>query len=113
MKYCGSRAENVHPDSKLFLQENFYVNDGLGSENTIEKAVKILKDVKNNIRLHKITLNSKELLAHFPARERAQEIYSLVVEKIPSTLGVTLGVKWDPTFDHFLIEVNIKKMIFP
>ena len=88
----------------LYIMLNFYVDDGLGSAPTAEKAINNLTKAreilsKYGIWLHKIMSNSQQVLNHFPVSERAMSKEDL----IPSHCSIqhALGVAWDPSCDLF------------
>lgn len=92
-----------------YIQNAFYVDDGLSSANCVEDAITTLTDSvgilsRFNIRLHKILSNSSEVLRAFPQSEVASGCYDIKFEEIP--MQRTLGVMWDPEKDVFIIEVN-------
>ena len=113
--YC-MRFATMLPDAvpyemgRAFIQNNFYVDDGISSVGTVPDAITTINEARcilgqYNIRLHKILSNSCEVLAAFPESERAKGCHSLEYEEIPSHR--TLGVYWDPVEDAFKIEVSI------
>ena len=57
--------------SRRYIEESFYVDDGLGCTDTMEEAITLLKGAVNllawrNIRLHKILSNEPDVLRAFP-----------------------------------------------
>lgn len=99
-----------HPEAKRFIQENVYVDDGLGAADnpqdaisTLHGATQILKKYK--IRLHKFLSNSIEVMQAFPSSERADA--SQILEFDDGAVHRTLGVAWDVKDDCFVIRVDI------
>ena len=64
-------------DVKGFVNKNFYVDDGLVSLPTSEKAIDLMKRTQNvfkkegNIKLHKITSSSSEVISAFNSEDRS------------------------------------------
>ena len=87
-------------EAAAFLQQDFYVDDGLKSEDTVQKAVEVLTGAREicqrgGLRLHKIISNSCEVLERFPDSETS----SITSAAVPSTqetptIGRTLGLQW-------------------
>ena len=82
--------------ARKFINENFYVDDGMGSARTPEEAVQVLADSrtilsKYNIRLHKIVASDPSVLAEFPQSELAQDLVTVDISNPPhqSALGIT------------------------
>ena len=100
-------------DGKKFIQQNFYVDDGLAAVNTPEEAINLLSNARSileefHIRLHKIASNSPTVLKAFPPSE-----LQLVGEiKIDYSLCNALGVTWDLSDDNFIFHVDIPERPF-
>ena len=65
-----------------FIRRDFYVDDGLRSVPTVEKAVTLVKAsqgicAKAGLKLHKIMSNRREVLEMFPLEERAKGLKEL------------------------------------
>ena len=93
---------------KQFIKDNFYVDDGLKSTSTPQEAVSILAEAINalakyNIRLHKISSNSKEVTNAFPPSELSKTPPQLT----RSLVQPTLGLRWDTHKDHLVIQMNM------
>ena len=94
-------------DAKDFILNNMYVDDGMGSADTVEDAVQILKDARSilskyNIRLHKIVSPSKKFLSAFPSSELAPDVKTLDISR--NSAQSALGVTWNIEFDHFSLR---------
>ena len=82
-----------------FVGRNFYVDDGLTSVDSIEKAKTLIKQTREmcargNLRVHKFVSNSIEVLESVPSSERATDLKDLdpsleymPVERAP-------GIQW-------------------
>ncbi|XP_069103134.1 uncharacterized protein [Argopecten irradians] len=93
-----------------FVQNNFYVYDGLISVSTPAKAVSLLTRTQaalatGHIRLHKICSNSQEVLDNFPSEDLAQDLKDLNLgdDDIPSQRS--LGLCWRLHTDAFFFKV--------
>ena len=67
LKLCASSLSDYHPEARYYLENSFYVNDGLLSTDTVEEAISVLQtsiDVLESfkIRLHKIASNDTDIL---------------------------------------------------
>ena len=101
------------PASRDFLLNNVYIDDALGSADTVEDAIKVLKgsvDILGsfNIRLHKINASSTSILEALPSSELAESVTPL------PTLGDarTLGLVWRPQEDTLGIASNLLQRPF-
>ena len=100
LKYCASQLGGEDSATREYLNSSHYVDDGLGSVDTPEEAIRILTragEVLNrfHIKMHKIVSNSPEVEEHFPAEQRAEP-----VKKLPCDQASTaLGVLWDRQLD--------------
>lgn len=97
-----------------FVCNDFYVDDGLASANTVEEASKILNDAmaicaSGKVRLHKVISNSSALLQQIPVSERAEQSRPLSLDLETPLVERVLGVVWCTQTDTFRFEVNIHK----
>ena len=96
----GFVASHTHPKDpaiRNFILENFYVDDGLGCDSTVEGAYRVLSGTVEalrtfSIRLHKIASNSEELLKLFPSTELSD---AFGLEGGPPHIEGVLGMSWD------------------
>ena len=98
---------------KTFIKNNFYVDDGLKSTKTPREAISILSQTRKalakfNIRLHKISSNSKEVTDSFPSSELSEVSPRLS----GSSLQPTLGLKWETDNDFLVIQMNVPEHPF-
>lgn len=92
-----------------YIKNNFYIDDGLGCDDTPEDAVTTLKIAREmlsayNIRLHKIVSNSAFVTESFPAVECAE---LKLFEFDNSPFQRTLGIVWRVESDEFVIRVDL------
>lgn len=82
-----------------FVNKNFYVNDGLLSTKTPEKAVEIMKKTQaalltgGNLRLHKVASNNKDVVNAFPPEERASDLKNMDNVPLQRSLGLSGACK--------------------
>ena len=93
-----------------FVQENFYVDDGLFSCSSVDQASQLVEDAcslfkKANIRLHKFVSNSKAVLESIPESERANDVSS--IEFLTNTVERVLGIHWDIHHDQFRFHLTL------
>ena len=92
-----------------FICDNFYVDDGLFSCETVEEAVKILNDAraickKGNLGLHKFISNNKVVLSSIPTSELAEKkVQDLSFEK---DVDQVLGIQWLTESDQFQFKLT-------
>ena len=104
----STQAEKF-PEARAFINNNFYVDDGLISVATADEAVKLISDSrqilsKYNINLHKILSNSVDVLKAFPSSDTA-ESYEIFGSK-ETFSHRTLGILWNPKEDSFEMHAN-------
>ena len=88
-----------HPKSRHFLTRNVYVDDCLGSADSVSESIEILSGSitilgKYNIHLHKLCSSSNEVLQAFPHSELSEVAISPGVSS-----ERTLGLVWSPIED--------------
>lgn len=96
------------------ILRNFYVDDCLKSTQTIEEAIKLIQELRvllqsGGFHLTKFIGNSAEMLQSLPSSELSPSLkeINLGTGEIPSQK--TLGVRWDPTSDEFVIKVEVRQ----
>ena len=103
LRYTTKDPEVSHlVKARNFILTNVYVDDGMGSADTVEEAIQILVEAREilaryNIRLHKIISPSEKLLSAFPVTELAKDVDTLDISRNPaqSALGVTWNIQSD------------------
>ena len=98
-----------------FIRRNFYVDDGLRSEETVEGAVRTLTEARKilgkfGIRLHKIISTHPEVLSSFPASEIAENLDHVDISNTPEQSA--LGIRWIVTKDELRLSCNVKNVEF-
>ncbi|KAK0144664.1 hypothetical protein N1851_017006 [Merluccius polli] len=97
-----------------FIKRNFYVDDGLISVPSNVEAIQLIKEAKElcstgNLRLHKFTSNSMEVLKSIPEEDRAQSIKDLDMDFGELHMERVLGVQWCVSSDDFEFRVMVKE----
>ena len=100
-----------YEDAARFLNRDFYVDDGITSVDTVEKAKSLIDSAKKlcskgNLCLHKVCSNSKEVLHTVPEEQRAVKTVDLLQDSLPSQR--TLGMEWCMETDTFIFLNNLK-----
>ena len=101
--------------ARSFILNNFYVDDGLGSANSVDEAIQILSDArkilaKYNIRLHKIVSSNPLVLAGFPPSEIAVDITEHAIDKC--VISGALGLTWNVSSDSLLLRCVEPRSVF-
>ena len=105
-------VENSSRRVKDFVHDNFYVDDGLASCSSVQKAVDLIKETQTTLatearlRLHKITSNRKEVLSEFQPEDLANGINTINLQEEALPQQRSLGLLWDVTKDTFTFEVG-------
>ncbi|XP_076857275.1 uncharacterized protein LOC143511532 [Brachyhypopomus gauderio] len=120
--YCLRRAakkgeRQYGSDTRRFIEQEFYVDDGLFSTPTEDEATSLLQKtqaslLESNLRLHKIASNSIEVLRAFPAGDHAKDMKDLYLDGDSATTHRSLGLSWDVKRDIFTFQVSIKDKPF-
>ncbi|XP_067946428.1 uncharacterized protein [Watersipora subatra] len=99
LRKIAKEYEEEMPIASNFILEDFYVDDGITSVDTIEEATNLIQNAieicgRAKLRLHKFLTNNREVLAHIPASERVKEAQNLDLfrDKLPTER--TLGLEW-------------------
>lgn len=76
LKYLAKENSHSHPIGSQFMARDFYVDDGVTSTNTVEKAIQVAHEAreicaKGGLRLHKFVSNNHAVLQSLPSSECA------------------------------------------
>ena len=118
LRRAAMKGEQQHgSDTRHFVEREFYVDDGLISVPTEEQAITLLKRTQaslseSNLRLHKITSNSIDVLKAFPVEDHAKDIkdFDLGGETIPTQRS--LGLIWEVAADTFTFQASVSDKPF-
>ena len=115
LRYAAENSPCGCPESsREFVKQSMYVDDGISSASSVEEAIRILKGAKEllahyNIRLHKITSNSDQVIKSFPSSECAEEVKLLISN---DTVSATLGLSWKTKSDELVLRSIFQKKPF-
>ena len=114
LKRAADDGENdFGREAASFKLDGFYVDDGLKSVPTVEKAVALIKASKGicakaGLKLHKIMSNSRKVLERVPLEERAHGVKELDLDVDPLPLERALGVMWCVENDSFKFRIELR-----
>ena len=110
MKYLATKYENEYPLAAVFIRKNFYVDDGLTSVDSVQRANQLVNEArevcsKGQLRLHKLVSNNRKVLDAIPESERASAVKDLDLNYSELPMQSVLGVKWNIETDAFSFNV--------
>ncbi|XP_071964141.1 uncharacterized protein [Antedon mediterranea] len=111
-------VKEADPDVVDFVNNNFYVDDGLTSCEDNATAISLMKRTQQalmtsgGVRLHKISSNSQEVLNAFEREDIAKEIRDFNVEEGGAPIQRSLGLQWRLFEDVFTFHINPEKKPF-
>lgn len=111
---CQMSTDQSAEKAKTFINQNFYVDDGLMSVASTTEAKDLVNESINickggNLRLHKFISNSQALLESLPESERSvKDVHSLDLDNDSNPIERTLGINWNIKLDCFEFDVNPK-----
>ena len=115
--YCLRKTAEVGEqefgsDAKNFVDNNFYVDDGLKSVAEPTEAVDLLRRTQAmlataNLHLHKIASNLPEVTQAFPIEDRVADLPDLDLSKDTIPAQRSLGVLWDISANSFTFKANV------
>ena len=112
-KTAETNRKEYGEEAANFLKDDFYVDDGLKSFPTPEKAIEVIKNsqamcASNKLRLHKFASNSKTVLESIPAEERAKDLKDLDLRHDILPIQRSLGTYWCIESDTFGFRIQLK-----
>ncbi|XP_060085112.1 uncharacterized protein LOC132564475 [Ylistrum balloti] len=105
-------VSSADPDVQKFVSDNFYVDYGLMSFPSVERAVSLVQRTQTALydggrfRLHKIASNSTEVLELFPKEDLAKDLKDLDLGQDCLPEQRSLGICWDIVSDRFLFRAD-------
>lgn len=105
-------VEGADLDVKNFVNDNFYVDDGITSCETTEQAVKLIKQTQRalyeggRLRLHKIASNDKAVLEQFDTNDLASNLKNLDIGSDELPMQRSLGLSWDTSADTIKFQLS-------
>lgn len=114
MKYLASKYENDYPLAAVFIRKNFYVDDGLISVDSVQRANQLVNEArevfsKGQLRLHKFVSNNRKVLDVIPESERASAVKDVDLNYSELPMQSVLGVKWSIETDAFSFNVVLNE----
>ncbi|XP_053472403.1 uncharacterized protein LOC128602541 [Ictalurus furcatus] len=114
MKYLTSKYENDYPLAAVFIRKNFYVDDGLISVDSVQRANQLVNEArevfsKGQLRLHKFVSNNRKVLDAIPESERASAVKDVDLNYSELPMQSVLGVKWSIETDAFSFNVVLNE----
>ena len=111
-KTTADSKEEFGEDAIKFVHHNFYIDDGLASLPTAKQAIAPITATQAilrtaNLRLHKIVLNSIEVMEAFPVEDRGKGVHDLDLHHDSLPAQCSLGVFWDLKDDSFTCQVTL------
>lgn len=115
LQHLAKQEIENYPEASEIAVRDFYMDDGMSGADTVQKTIKICKDLKEllgkaKFPLRKFISNSAEVLESLPECDREL--------KLPLEINIdnnikTLGIRYDPATDSFRFKVNLKESTDP
>ncbi|XP_056236444.1 uncharacterized protein LOC130172051 [Seriola aureovittata] len=114
LKYLASQNEKDYPAAASFIKRNFYVDDGLISVESVDSAIKLVREAqtvcaKGKLHLHKFISNNREVLESVPDSDRAKGVQDVDLNHGELPVQTVLGVKWSVDSDTFSFKVALNE----
>ena len=113
LKYLATENRDLYPLGSQFIMRDFYVDDGVASMDSTEKAIQLAQEARElcalgGLRLHKFVSNDRAVLESIPSSERASDIkdLNLTFDDLPAERA--LGIQWHIESDCLKFNVNLK-----
>ena len=112
-RIATDHEEEFGLDAANFVRDNFYVDDGLKSVPTVAEAIKLIESTrklcaKGELRLHKFSSNSREILETIPEDERAKGLKNLDLHQSSLPMERALGVQWCVETDSYQFRITLQ-----
>ncbi len=106
-------SEEFGEQAREFVENEFYVDDGLKSFASPEEAITTIKNAQNmcasaNLRLHKFASNSKTVLESIPKEDRAKDLKDFDLRHDALPIQRSLGTYWCIESDTFRFRLQLK-----
>lgn len=100
MKYLANQNEREYPLAADFIRNNFYVDDGIVSLESVNTAIKLVKEAqavcaKGQLCLHKFISNDRVVLESICESERAKGVNDVDLSHDDLPVQTVLGVRWN------------------
>ena len=112
-KTAEGNKDNFGTAAAQFVQQDFYVDDGLKSCQSVKEAKDLIVSVKEmckrgGFKLHKFISNSREVIRDIPEEYRGKELKALNLDLDSLPLERTLGVEWCIESDSFQFRIHFQ-----
>ncbi|GAA6067476.1 uncharacterized protein LOC103911210 [Tachysurus ichikawai] len=113
LKYLAQQHKAKHPSASVFVEKNFYVDDGLTSVRSVNEAKELIVDAqalckRGGLRLHKFNSNEEDVLCCIDPSERDITSKPLDFNLEATPTGRVLGIQWSTKDDTFRFNINFK-----
>ncbi|XP_063052707.1 uncharacterized protein LOC134447256 [Engraulis encrasicolus] len=113
LRYLAQQHKTEHPLASAFIENNFYVDDGLISVPTEEEATELIVQAQQlcksiGLRLHKFNSNRRNVLTCVAPSERAETTDTLTLNPSALPEGHILGIQWSMETDTFTFNNDTK-----
>lgn len=110
LKYLAKSQEELQPAASFFVQNDFYVDNGLTSVETEEETIQLIHDAQSmcangGLRLHKFVSNNKNVINSVAESERAVDVKDLDLSNERLPIEQALAIKWNVEDDVFCFKV--------
>jgi len=114
LKYLSRMFERDYPLAAPFLCQDYYVDDGVTSLQSVEEAVRLIREsrelcAQGNLHLHKFVTNDLTVMESIPLSERATEIQEVDLNSDKLPVERTLGTQWSIESDTFTFHIHEKE----
>ena len=91
--------KDQYPLASSFVCRNFYVDDGVVSIPSVDKAIRLVKEAtelcrKGGLRLHKFISNNRDVLKNIPISECASTVKEIDLSINALPVETALGIQW-------------------
>ena len=113
LKQLAKDHQEESHEAAEFIRKNFYVDDGLTSNSTIDRAKKLVTETKaicakGDLRLHKFVSNSREVLEVVPPKDCAVDLENIDLNFGDLPIKRVLGIQWCVNSDTFQFRLDLK-----
>lgn len=113
LKYLAQLYKAYYTIAASFVENRFYVDDGLVSVSTIKEASDLIVEAqelckRGGLRLHKFNSNESEVLCCVNPSERATSVKHLDLNPDSALVEHALGILWQINSDRFSFNINLK-----
>ena len=110
-KHLAKQNEEDFPLASKFIKRNFYVDDGITSEPTEERAMRVVDEtrrlcVKDGLRLHTFSSNNRQVMESIPTSERTNNSQILDLSVDDFLIERALGMGWSVESDALHLSYN-------